>query len=133
MPAFALSRTRERLSKAEQELRQIEQARSEAIKQGDMKTLDSIYADDFSGIVGTGQIINKEQLMAVFKRNDPRIVFATDEINIRVFERTAIFTGLLTGKTVEGQTIFASRFMHIFVKRKGKWQCVAGQSTSIAR
>lgn len=98
-----------------------------------MKTLDAIYADDFAGIVGTGRIINKEQLMAVFKRNDPSLVFTTDENSIRVFDKRAIFTGRLTGKTVDEETVFSSRFTHIFIKRKGKWQCVAGQSKSIAK
>jgi hypothetical protein len=36
-----------------------------------MKALDEIYADNFSGIAGSGQVISKEQLMSVFKRNDP--------------------------------------------------------------
>ena len=116
-------------NKVEQELRQIEETRREAIRKGDFKTLDAIYADDFSGIVGNGQIISKQQLFAVFRRNNPEIVFTTDEISVRVFKKTAIFTGRLTGKTAGGKTDSASRFTHFFVKRAGRWQCVYGQST----
>lgn len=121
------------MSKAEEELRELERTRSRAIREGDMKTLDAIYADDFSGIVGTGQVINKEQLLAVFKRNDPSLHFTTDEINIRVFNETAVFTGRLAAITGSGVVAFASRFTHVFVKRDGRWQCVAGQSTVIAK
>ena len=120
-------------SKAELELRAIEETRRQAIKQGDEKTLDRIYADDFSGIAGSGQIINKEQLMAVFKRNDPRVVFTTDEITVRIFGKTALFIGLLMGRTSDGEVVSASRFTHVFVRRNGRWECVAGQSTALAR
>jgi ketosteroid isomerase-like protein len=119
--------------KPELELRAIEEMRRQAIKQGDEKTLDRIYADDFSGIVGAGQIINKEQLMAVFKRNDPRIAFTTDEITVRVFGKTALFIGRLTGRSSDGEVVSASRFTHVFVRRNGRWECVAGQSTALAR
>jgi ketosteroid isomerase-like protein len=122
-----------RQSVGEQELRKIEELRRQAIKQGDMKTLDAIYADDFTAIAGNGQEINKQKLLEVFKRNDPRVEFTTDEIKVRVFGTTAIFTGRLTGKTKDGEVISASRFSHLFVKRKGKWECVAGQSTAIPK
>lgn len=130
--AQASVRSGSRMSKAERQLREIEETRRQAIKQGDMKTLEGIYANDFSAIAGSGQIINKELLLAVFKRNDPSVTFTTDEINVRFFGQTAVFTGRLTGKASSGETISASRFTHIFVKRSGRWQCIAGQSTPIA-
>lgn len=120
-------------SKAEQELRELEAARSQAIKQGDMKTLDRIYADDFAGVAASGQVVNKEQLMQVFKANDPRLVFTTDDIGVRLFGKTAVITGRLTARTTDGTTVGSSRFMHVYVKRQGRWQFVAGQSTNVAK
>ena len=119
--------------KTERELRALEEKRRQAIKEGDEKTLDQIYADDFSAIAGSGQLITKDQLMSVFKRNDPRINFLTDEISVRIFGSTAIFTGRLVGKTPNGEVVSASRFTHVFVKRAGRWQCVAGQSTPLPK
>lgn len=116
-------------SKDEQKLRSIEETRREAIKQGDLKTLGEIYAEDFSAIAGNGSVINREQLFAVFKRNDPSMVFTTDEITVRIFKKTAIFSGRLTGRTAAGETVSAGRFTHFFVKRDGRWVCVHGQST----
>jgi ketosteroid isomerase-like protein len=127
--ALGISTTNSQTNKFERLLKQIEETRREAIKKGDFKTLDAIYADDFSAIAGNGQIINKEQLFAVFRRSNPEIIFTTDEIAARVFKKTAIFTGRLTGKTADGKTVSASRFTHFFVKRDGRWQCVYGQST----
>ena len=120
-------------SKVEEALKRIEEVRRNAIKQGDMKTLDGIYADDFVAIAGNGQEITKQQLMEVFKRNNPQVEFTTDEIKVRILGTTAIFTGRLTGRTADGAVVSASRFTHIFVRRKSTWQCVAGQSTVIAK
>ena len=120
-------------TQVENELKQLEETRRQAIKQGDEKTLDEIYADDFSAIAGNGQIINKAQLLAVFKRNDPTVAFTTDEISVRVFGDTVIFVGRLTGRAAGGDVVSASRFTHVFVKRAGKWRCIAGQSTPIPR
>jgi ketosteroid isomerase-like protein len=119
--------------RVEGELRALEDARRLAIKNGDEKTLNAIYADDFSAITGAGTVIDKQQLMAVFRRNDASISFTTDEISVRYFGSTAVFTGRLTGRTGAGEIVSMSRFSHLFVKRHGKWQCVAGQSTPIAR
>lgn len=120
-------------ARIEAELKQIEETRRQAIKNGDEKILDQIYADDFTAIAGSGQIVNKQQLMAVFKRNDPAITFTTDEIHVRVFGSTALFTGRLVGRNDKGETTTASRFTHVFVQRDGRWQCVAGQSTPLAQ
>lgn len=120
-------------TKIENELKQIEETRRRAIKDGDEKTLDQIYADDFTAIAGNGQIINKKQLMAVFKRNDPSIAFTTDEITVRTFGNTALFVARLTGRSSNGEVVSSSRFTHVFVKRSGKWKCVSGQSTPLPR
>lgn len=122
-----------KLDTIEQDLIGIESARRQAIKEGDFSALGKIYAEDFTGIVGSGQVINREQLFAVFKQTDPRVAFATDEIKVRVFGETAIFTGRLIGKTSAGEVVSASRFTHFFVRREGRWQCVMGQSTAIAK
>ena len=57
----------------------------------------------------------------------------TDEIKVRAYGRTAIFTGRLIGKAPSGAVVLASRFTHVFVKRSGQWQCVAGQSTGLPK
>jgi ketosteroid isomerase-like protein len=120
-------------TRAETELRDIEDARRKAIKERDERTLGLIYADDFTAIAGNGQILNKQQLMAVFNSVDPSLQFSTDEIIVRVFDNAAIFTGRLTTRTAAGETVSATRFTHFFVRRDGRWQCVAGQSTVVAR
>ena len=126
--SLALAQT---AGEADAELRRIEEARSRAIKAGDMKALDRIYADDFTGIIGNGRVLDKAQLFEIFKATDPRAVFATDELRVRVYNDAAVMTGRLTAQKPDGTTLYASRFSHFFVKQHGEWRMVAGQSTLI--
>lgn len=118
------------LSRSEIELRQIEADRSKAIKAKDIATLDRIYAEDFSGVAASGRVVNKDQIFEVFKNTDPRLTFTVSEIDVRVFRETAVVTGRLIA-TLESRALNVSRFMHVYVKRRGRWQFVAGQATNI--
>ncbi len=114
----------------EEEVRQVERARTQAIKTGDMKTLDKIYADDFSGVASGGRAVNKSQLMEVFKNVDPRVNFTTEDLKVRLFGEAAVVTGHVAGKTQAGEIVSAFSFLHVYVKRDGRWQMVVGQSTN---
>jgi len=115
------------------ELRELEETRRAAIRTGDFRTLATIYAEDFTAIAGTGQIVTRAQLFDVFTRNDPSVTFVTDEISVRLLEdSSALFSGRLTGRASDGRIVSASRFTHVFVLRDGRWRCVFGQSTALA-
>ena len=113
------------------ELLALEESRRAAIKAQDIATLEKIYAPSFVAVAGNGQLIDRATLFAVFKRNDPSLSFVTDEIRIVAEGDTAVFFGRLTGRTPEGKMAFASRFSHVFVRKHGKWLCIAGQSTPL--
>jgi len=34
-------------------------------------------------------------------------------------------------ESADGKTAFVSRFTHVFVRRKGAWVCISGQSTPL--
>lgn len=113
------------------DLRAMEEARRAAIKAKDFATLEKIYAPEFLAVAGNGQIIDRATLFKVFGNADPSISFTTDEIRVLDSGDTAVFFGRLTGKTADGKTAFASRFTHVFVRRKGAWVCISGQSTPL--
>jgi ketosteroid isomerase-like protein len=115
----------------ESTLRAIELQRQAAIRDQDFGALGKIYAEDFAGIPGNGSVITRSQLFDVFKKNDPRVTFATDEVRVRIIGNTALFTGRLTGRSASGSVVSAGRFTHVFEKRDGAWVCVHGQSTPI--
>lgn len=114
-------------------LRELETTRQAAIEAHDFDALRRIYAEDFVGIAGNGRVISRADLMDVFAHNDGSLAFTTDEVDVRVYGETAIFTGRLTARTAAGDVASAGRFTHVFVRRAGTWVCVHGQSTPIAQ
>lgn len=115
----------------EDELLRVESARSEAIQRSDLKTLDEIYADDFVGVAGTGQLVTKPQLLEFFKHVDPSLRFTTSEVSARAFGESGIVVGRLAGRREDGSLVSEARFTHVYVRRDGRWRFVAGQSTPI--
>ena len=125
------SSKREITNNEAEKLLNIERKLSEAIAKRDTKLLDQIYADDFRGLTSYGYETDKAKLMQVFKEDDSKIKFTIDDLLTRVFKDTAIVTGRHTGKTADGEVVSRSRFIHVYMKRSGRWQMVAGQGTSI--
>ncbi len=122
----------EKPNQAADELIAIEKKRSEAIAKHDTDFLSKLYADDFRGVTAIGYEVNKETLMKVFKRDDPNTKFELQDLQARVFGDTAVVTGKLIGKKTEtGEVVHESKYMHVYVKRDGRWQIVAGQGTMV--
>ena len=115
----------------EEELKALEQSRSEAIHAGDMETLDRLYADDFRGVTTTGQVVDKATLMPVFKGLDRRLSFTNGDLQVRVIGPMALVSGLVTGKAGD-EVVTEFRYLHVYEKREGRWQLTAGQSTPVA-
>lgn len=130
LPFVARSQEAVRLT-PEDELLRVESARSEAIRRNDLKTLDEIYADDFVGVAGTGQLVTKPQLFEFFKRADPSLRFTTSEVSARAFGESGIVVGRLAGRREDGSLVSEARFTHVYVRRDGRFRFVAGQSTPI--
>lgn len=109
----------------------LEYKRSAAIAAHDKAFLDSIYADDFRGVTALGFSVDKATLMEVFTRDNPNTRFTLDELEPRVYGDTAVVMGRLTGRDAQGAILSQSRYMHVYVRKDGKWRIVAGQGTVI--
>jgi ketosteroid isomerase-like protein len=116
----------------EKELIALEGTRREAIRRHDFTRLEQIYDPAFVAVAGNGQIIDRAQLFAVFRRADPSITYATSEAQVHVSGATAIFIGRLIARSASGDTVSDARFSHVFVKSGREWRCIAGQSTPVA-
>jgi len=112
-------------------LRELELKRSLAIAAHDNAFLDAIYGEDFRGVTALGFKVTKADLLEVFSRDAPNTKFALDEIEPRVFGDTAVVTGRLTGRDAQGAITSQSLYMHVYMRRQGKWQLVAGQGTVV--
>ena len=116
----------------EQELRALEQARSEAIRTGDVETLGCIYADGFQGVTTAGQTVDKATLMKVFRSVDPRVAYTNGDVRVQVIGQVALVSGLVTGRA-GGEVVSAFRYLHVYIQREGRWQLSTGQSTNVSQ
>jgi ketosteroid isomerase-like protein len=120
----------------EQELLHIEKEWSDALVQRDTTKLDQILADEFEGIISTGEVWTKETALMLVKTGTLALTSVENsDVKVRVYGDTAIVTGrgLYKGKYKGGDISSDERWSDVFVKKNGRWQCVASQSTGIAR
>lgn len=105
--------------------------RSRAIAAHDTLTLDKMYSDVFKGVTAIGFPVTKDILMEVFKRDNPDVIFTNTGHQVNILDKkTALLTGKLIGKTKDNKIVHESLYIHVLIKRNGRWQIIAGQGTS---
>ena len=122
------SASRDQRSSVEQAIRQLDKERIQAQMSADAVALERIYADDFIGVGPSGTVRTKTQVIADFTSGDLKFQsIITDEVRVRIYENTAVETGLSTmvgqdkGKAVPRDT----RFTRVWVQQQGRWRLVA--------
>jgi uncharacterized protein (TIGR02246 family) len=120
----------------EQTLMQLERDWSQASLKKDVDTLNKIMADDWVNIDFLGKVVTKAQTIANLKSGLPATQAAgLGEMKVRVFGDSAIVTGSDTGKSASKGKEVIEKYLwtDVFVRRNGRWQAVASQSTKVAR
>src|SRR5215470_11704658 len=80
-----------------QVIKQLDQERIQAQINADAATLDRIYASDFVGVGPSGTVRTKAQVISDFTSGALKFQsITTDEVQVRVYENTAVETGLST-------------------------------------
>jgi uncharacterized protein (TIGR02246 family) len=122
------STTETQRSTIEQAIKQLDDERIQAQVGADASALDRIYADDFIGVGPSGTVRTKKQVISDFTSGTLKFQsITTDEVQVRVYDNTAVETGLSTmdgkdkGKSVPRNT----RFTRVWVKQQGHWRLVA--------
>ena len=126
---------RDQRSSVEQAIRQLDNERIQAQIGADAVALNRIYADDFIGVGPSGTVRTKAQVISDFTSGELKFQsITTDEVQVRVYENTAVETGLSTmvgqdkGQAVPRDT----RFTRVWVKQQGRWRLVANHYSSQA-
>ena len=113
----------------------VEHAWTEAHLRGDVQTLEEIMAFDYIKIQPDGSLSDKRTTLASYQP-DQRAwdVARGDDYDVRVYGDTAVVIGRWTARGINnGQPFdYAARFLSIYVRRAGRWQMVAEQSTEIS-
>ena len=113
---------------------QMEEELRVAITKGDMKAYGRLVSDDYVYTNQDAVVRTKAQMVSAYESGSIKYESAKfDEIKVHAYGDTAVVTGRSTqkmkdnGKDISGQF----RYTRVYVKRQGRWQLVATQSTRI--
>ena len=118
----------------EQELIKLENEWGDALIKHDPAPIDKMLADDFIGTTPEGAVYTKAQLLESVKSSKEDIIsMVDDEVKVHVYGDAAVISARNTVKMrVEGkETNFQERYTDTWVKRDGRWRCVAGHNSVI--
>jgi ketosteroid isomerase-like protein len=119
---------------AEQEIRQRESRRFEALLRGDTASLEEIMADDAIYTHATGVVETKAEYLAKMKSGEVRYeTFAPEELRVRVYGTAAVLNGIARVTAHVGGEVRNLRllFTDVYVKQGDRWRMVAWQSTRL--
>ena len=118
----------------ERELTVLENAWSTADVQRDSSFLNRLFADEYVSTDDEGGVRTKAEDIAIVASGEWQMTsFRLTDLRIQVHGNVAVVTGLNTnagtwhGRDASGEY----RFTDVFVRREGRWQCVATQATKV--
>lgn len=121
---------------ADNELLELAKRLARAERTKDIAALQTLIADDYSGIGASGELLTKKAILERFSNSALAIdQHKVGEIQVRVVESIGLIIGVvhlrgaLAGQVFDGQF----RFMDVAAKRSGQWQIVASQLTPKAQ
>ena len=110
------------------ELKDAEGKITEANIRGDKTTLDRMLADEYLAVAADGKSYNKAQTLATTETADAVTSWSIDGAKLLSYGKdAATLTGIITFKTRD--MVERQQFTDSFVKRDGRWQAFASQST----
>jgi hypothetical protein len=118
----------------EQALTKIEEDWGNALVKVDFDTINRIVSPDWILSTPDGKQQTKAQTDADLKSGKIKFEsFKINELKVRVYGNAAVVFGLTTEKlTMDGKDMSGqNRFTDTFIKRDGKWQCVATHVTAV--
>ena len=121
---------------ADKELIAIENDWSQAAIARDATALQRFYADEYVFTNEDGVVTNKATEIANIRGGTFRLTsYKFDDLKVHVYGEVAVVTGRNTIKgfwdDIKRDVSGPYRFTDVFVKRNGRWQCVASQSSRI--
>jgi len=113
----------------------LERTWANAVMTHDAAPLEGFLADDFTQTSETGEVRGREETIA--RVGSSAAVFSSgglEDMRVRLYGDAAVVTGRFRGEGRSGDEAFTVdvRWTDTFVRRDGRWRCVASQSTSVA-
>ena len=120
---------------AEQELVSIERDWCTALMRRDVTLLNRILAGEYIGVSSRGVVSTKAQEIVNLKGPDSIDTCVDRNVKVRVYGEAAVVTGVATRSGTYQGVPFKNRrgvWTDTFVKKDGRWQCVASHGTLVA-
>lgn len=118
----------------ENAVREVEEKFAAAYANNDANALEGLWADDYVFVNPAGQVWTKAQRLAALRSGELTIEsYTRDDERIRIYGTTAVVTYRSHVKAQRNGHDISSdrRVITVLVKRDGRWQAVAQQSTTI--
>jgi ketosteroid isomerase-like protein len=119
-----------------QEFVKLENAWKDAVIKRDRAALERLYTDEFMSTDQEGMVWNKAEDIDIDTNGVSQLAsFKLDDVKARLYGEVAVVTGRNISKgTLNGRPASSeTRFTDVFVKRDGRWQCAASQTTPVAK
>jgi len=123
-------------SAAEKDLIKVENDWGNAWVKSDGKFFDHLYATEYLATGSDGIVYNKVD--GIKDDTSPEYTeksFNLTDLKVHIYGETAVVTGRNNVKFKKGGKAeqIDVRFTDVFVKRDGRWQCVATQGTKVGK
>ena len=115
-----------------QELFNLESETARALQWNSATFFRRVYSEDFIGIAGTGEVMNKQRYLdAVQSSSIKYSSFIATDIRVRIYQETAVVSCLWSAHgTISGRSVSRQyRVTHIYVNGTRGWQAVSSQET----
>ena len=117
---------------AEDSVKALEQARGQALMQGDTVALSRMTAAEFNELNRFGGVRSRESNMRDVASGMLHILtFRLDSLDVRIYGDVAVLQGITDNSGTMGGMPFAGRirYTRVFVRRDGRWQAITMQHT----
>jgi hypothetical protein len=115
-----------------EEIVNLEKEAARAIQTNTGTFFRRVYADDFSGTLSHGQVVNKITFINAVQNGEVKYdSFNVSDVNVKLFRDAAVATSLWSARGVYRDERFASqmRTMHVYINTTHGWRVVSGQIT----
>ena len=120
----------------EQELIKLEQDWANALVKADLAFLEGTLADDYISTDSEGTVGNRTQEIETMKSGDYVLISTVlDNFKVHVYGDAAVYFGRSTDKAQFKDKDISGQYQwtDTWVKRDGRWQCVASHGSRIAQ
>ena len=118
---------------AKREVLRLHQRFIEAVSKHDVKTMESLLADDYFVTGSEGKTFDKTSAVAINKQDEVEVEMKEADVTARQFGETVVVTGTINWKVTTKENVLTGqeRYTEVWTKRKMGWQLSVAHATKV--